>query len=159
MIASTRAALNDHESALGKAEQIVEKARAAMGDAEKMLLAKTKVARAKGTAAAKTALKKAKMQRKKADQIVGVAKGKYKELKAGYDSSMVKLKKITQAQEKLLSAALKEEQKLLRKLMKAEGDLLKSVNGSAPAKIAGKKVARKKTTSPRSRTRLAAMPA
>ena len=50
-----------------------QQARAAMGDAEKMLLAKTKVARAKGTAAAKTAMKNAKLQRKKADQLVGVA--------------------------------------------------------------------------------------
>jgi hypothetical protein len=158
MIASTRAALNDHESALGKAEQIVEKARAAMGDAEKILLERTRTARAKGTAAAKSAMKKAKLQRKKADKMVVVAKGKYKELKASYDSSMVKLKKITLAQEKLLSDALKEEQKLFKKLLKAEGKLLKSVNDSAPVKIARKKVARRKSATPR-RSRMAAAPA
>lgn len=158
MIASTKAALNDHESALGKAEQIVEKARAAMGDAEKILLDRTRAARAKGTAAAKSAMKNAKLQRKKADKMVVVAKGKYKELKASYDSSMVKLKKITLAQEKLLSEALKEEQKLFKKLMKAEGKLLKSVNESAPVKAARKKVARRKTTAVR-RTRMTAAPA
>lgn len=157
MIASTKAALNDHESALGMAEQFVEKALAAMGDAEKALVEKSKHARTKGTAAAKNAMVKAKQQRKKADQMVGVAKGKYKELKSSYDSSMVKLKKITQAQEKLLSEALKEEQKLLKKLLKAEGQLLKRVGGSAPAK-AVKKVARKKTSAVR-RTKVAATPA
>jgi len=159
MIASTKAALHDHESALGKAEHIVEKARAAMGDAERILIEKSKLARAKGTAAAKTAMKNAKLQRKKADLLAVTAKGKYQELKASYDSSMVKLKKITQAQEKLLSAALKEEQKLLKKLLKAEGQLLKGVNGSLPAKIVRKKVSRRKTTALRSRSRSAASPA
>lgn len=159
MIASTKAALNDHQSALGKAEQIVEKARTAMGDAEKILLEKTRTARAKGTAAAKAAMKKAKQQRKKADQMAVVAKARYRDLKTSYDSSMVKLKKITLAQEKLLSDALKEEQKLFRKLLKAEGKLLKSVNGAAPAKVVRKKVTRRKTATPRGRGRMVGAPA
>lgn len=134
MIASTKAALNDHESALGMAEQMVDKAIASMRDAEKALVEKSKLARAKGTATAKSAMKKAKEQRKKANAMVNVAKGKYKELKGSYNSAMTQMKKISKAQEQLLGKAVKEEQKLLKQLMKAETKLLKGIGKTTKPK-------------------------
>jgi len=146
MIASTKAALNDHESALGMAEQMVEKAIASVRDAEKALVEKSKVAKAKGTATAKSAMKKAQEQRKKANAMVGVAKGKYKTLKVSYNGAVTQMKKISKAQELLLSKAIKEEQKLLKQLMKAESKLLKGIGKKTKPKATAKVGAKTRKT-------------